>query len=195
MKKKRLFSLLLAGALTMSLAACGGQEGVTNNASENSSASGEETGTQASAETQTEEASVKPETPSGQLIFGFITDLEGEFYDTAFNNTATNYKAYNLIHGYETVTYTKEDEFVYNPTVVKSHEEVENEDGTKTYTVTINDGLTWNDGTHTGSITLNGVSWDSVKFYCAANGDGDLTKQSDYEELKNKGAFAAISSH
>nr|WP_318685949.1 ABC transporter substrate-binding protein [uncultured Acetatifactor sp.] len=147
MKKKRLFSLLLAGALTMSLAACGGQEGVTNNASENSSASGEETGTQASAETQTEEASVKPETPSGQLIFGFITDLEGEFYDTAFNNTATNYKAYNLIHGYETVTYTKEDEFVYNPTVVKSHEEVENEDGTKTYTVTINDGLTWNDGT------------------------------------------------
>lgn len=55
--------------------------------------------------------------------------------------------------------------------------------------------LTWNDGTHTGSITLNGVSWDSVKFYCAANGDGDLTKQSDYEELKNKGAFAAISSH
>ena len=55
--------------------------------------------------------------------------------------------------------------------------------------------LTWNDGTHTGSITLNGVSWDSVKFYCAANGDGDLTKQSDYEELKNKGVFAAISSH
>lgn len=55
--------------------------------------------------------------------------------------------------------------------------------------------LTWNDGTHTGSITLNGVSWDSVKFYCAANGDSDLTKQSDYEELKNKGAFAAISSH
>ena len=55
--------------------------------------------------------------------------------------------------------------------------------------------LTWNDGAHTGSITLNGVSWDSVKFYCAANGDGDLTKQSDYEELKNKGAFAAISSH
>ena len=55
--------------------------------------------------------------------------------------------------------------------------------------------LTWNDGTHTGSITLNGVSWDSVKFYCAANGDSDLSKQSDYEELKNKGAFAAISSH
>ena len=54
--------------------------------------------------------------------------------------------------------------------------------------------LTWNDGTHTGSIVLNGVTWDSVKFFCAAGGDGDLAQQSDYEELKNKGAFAALSS-
>ena len=50
-------------------------------------------------------------------------------------------------------------------------------------------------GEGTLTVTLNGVSWDSVKFYCAANGDSDLTKQFDYEELKNKGAFAAISSH
>ena len=55
---------------------------------------------------------------------------------------------YDLIHGgYDTVVYTKEGEFEYNPTVVASHEETENEDGTKTYTVTINDGLVWSDGT------------------------------------------------
>ena len=147
MKKKRLLSVLLAGAMALSLTACGGQQGVTNNASEAPS-SEEAAQTQAAAsETEQAEESVKPETPTGQLVLGFITDLEGEFYDPSFNNTATNYKAYDLIHGYSTVTYTKEGEFEYDPTVVASHEEVENEDGTKTYTVTINDGLTWNDGT------------------------------------------------
>ena len=54
---------------------------------------------------------------------------------------------YSLIHGLGAVTQTKEGDFTYNPTVVKSHEEVENADGTKTYTVTINDGLVWSDGT------------------------------------------------
>ena len=148
MEKKKVLSVLLAGALALSLTACGGQQGVTNNASE-APASEEAAQTQADASAETEQAeeSVKPETPSGQLVLGFITDLEGEFYDTSFNNTATNYKAYDLIHGYATIAYTKEGEFEFDPTVVASHEEVENEDGTKTYTITINDGLTWNDGT------------------------------------------------
>ena len=44
-------------------------------------------------------------------------------------------------------------------------------------------------------IALNGVSWDSVKFYCAANGDGLLAEIAEYDDLKNKGAFAAVSSH
>lgn len=55
--------------------------------------------------------------------------------------------------------------------------------------------LTWDDGTFSGSIALNGVSWDSVKFYCAANGDGLLAEIAEYDDLKNKGAFAAVSSH
>ena len=55
--------------------------------------------------------------------------------------------------------------------------------------------LTWDDGTFSGSIVLNGVSWDSVKFYCDANGDGLLTEIAEYDDLKNKGAFAAVSSH
>ena len=53
--------------------------------------------------------------------------------------------------------------------------------------------LTWSNGIHSGTLTLKGVSWDSVKFYCAANGDGDLAQISEYEDLKKKGAFAAAS--
>ena len=78
MEKKKVLSVLLAGALALSLTACGGQQGVTNNASE-APASEEAAQTQADASAETEQAeeSVKPETPSGQLVLGFITDLEG----------------------------------------------------------------------------------------------------------------------
>src|SRR5699024_3797312 len=61
-------------------------------------------------------------------------------------NSATNYAMYDLIHGGDTVVYTKEGEFAYNDTVLASHEETDNEDGSKTYTMTINDGLVWSDG-------------------------------------------------
>ena len=53
----------------------------------------------------------------------------------------------NLSTGLETVATTKEGGFEWNPTVVKSHEETMNEDGTRTYTVTIYDDLKLSDGT------------------------------------------------
>ena len=143
MKLKKLLSLLLAGAMAFSVAACAqNEEGVTNNP-ETSSAAVSDTadeGTDA-------EDGARPTEPTGQLVIGTINDLESDFYDASYNNSATNYKLYDLLHGYGTVVSDKEGAYVYDPTVVKSHEEVENEDGTKTYTVTINDGLVWSDGT------------------------------------------------
>lgn len=138
MKLKKLLALLLAGAMAFSVAGCASDEGVTNNNSEQSStSSGEESG----------EESTRPTEPTGQLVIGTNTDLESDFYDASYNNSATNYKLYDLLHGLGTVVSDKEGAYVYDPTVVKSHEEKENEDGTKTYTVTINDGLVWSDGT------------------------------------------------
>ena len=143
MKLKKLLSLLLAGAMAFSVAACAqNEEGVTNNPEASSAAVSDtaDEGTDA-------EDGARPTEPTGQLVIGTITDLESDFYDASFNNSATNYKLYDLLHGYGTVVSDKEGAYVYDPTVVKSHEEVENEDGTKTYTVTINDGLVWSDGT------------------------------------------------
>ena len=140
MKNKQLVSLLLTGAMAVSLAACGGQQTVTNNP--DSTAAQSSTG-----ETSAEEASAKPTAPQGQLVIGTTTQMNNDFYDTSFSNNATNYKTYDLIHGYGTVVSDTEGAWVFDPTVVASHEETENEDGTKTYTVTINDGLTWSDGT------------------------------------------------
>lgn len=143
MKLKKLLSLLLAGAMAFSVAACSQDQGVTNNPDASSAAASDA----ASSEADASDESVRPTEPTGQLVIGTLTDLESDFYDTSFNNTATNYKLYNLLHGYGTVVSDIDGAFVYDPTVVKSHEEVENEDGTKTYTVTINDGLVWSDGT------------------------------------------------
>ena len=140
----KIASLLLAGTMAVSLAACGGQETVTNDAAADSSASSTEAAT--SEEAAAEETSTRPTEPSGQLVIGTTTQVINEFYDTAFSNSATNYAMYDLIHGGDTVTYTKEGEFAYDETIVASHEETENEDGSKTYTMTINDGLVWSDG-------------------------------------------------
>ena len=143
-KSKKILSLLLAGLLTLSVAACGQQQTVTNNDQGSSSSEA----SQASEESSDLSSGERPTEPTGQLVIGSITQVINEFYDTGFSSSETNYNMYDLIHGgYDTVVFSKEGEFQYNDTVVASHEETENEDGTKTYTVTINDGLVWSDGT------------------------------------------------
>ncbi len=143
-KSKKILSLLLAGLLTLSVAACGQQQTVTNNDQGSSSSEA----SQASEESSDLSSGERPTEPTGQLVIGSNTQVINEFYDTGFSASETNYNMYDLIHGgYDTVVFSKEGEFQYNDTVVASHEETENEDGTKTYTVTINDGLVWSDGT------------------------------------------------
>lgn len=133
MKLRKMLALLLAGVMAFSAAACGEQETVTNNESQ--------------APESSEASSESSEPVENKLVIGAITQMESEFYDANFSAAGTNYYMYDLLHGYTTVVSTKEGEFVYDPTVVKEHSETENEDGTKTYTVTINDGLVWSDGT------------------------------------------------
>lgn len=143
-KSKKILSLLLAGLLTLSVAACGQQQTVTNNDQGSSSSEA----SQASEESSDLSSGERPTEPTGQMVIGSITQVINEFYDVSFSSSETNYNMYDLIHGgYDTVVFSKEGEFQYNDTVVASHEETENEDGTKTYTVTINDGLVWSDGT------------------------------------------------
>ena len=90
------------------------------------------------------------EKEDNSIILGNTTDLSGKFRYAAFggsNPGAADLDVQNLSTGLETVTTTKEGGFEWNPTVVKSHEETMNEDGTRTYTVTIYDDLKLSDGT------------------------------------------------
>ena len=77
------------------------------------------------------------------IIIGNTTDLSGKFRYSNFggsNPGASDLDVDNLINGMETVATTKEGGFEVNKTVVKQLDKVENEDGTLTYTITLNDG-------------------------------------------------------
>ena len=140
--KRRMLALLISAAMVTSLAACGGGDdgAVSNNENDNQQAEqpdDTEVSDESEGEGDTEGGdqaageAVKPTEPTGQVIIGSTTMLENEWYDTAYENTAFNYKSYALIHGGDTVIYTKEGMFEVNPTVVKNLETTENEDGTK----------------------------------------------------------------
>lgn len=90
------------------------------------------------------------EKEDNSIILGNTTDLSGKFRYAVFGGTnpgAADLDVQNLSTGLETVATTKEGGYEWNPTVVKSHEETMNEDGTRTYTVTIYDDLKLSDGT------------------------------------------------
>jgi peptide/nickel transport system substrate-binding protein len=81
------------------------------------------------------------------LIYGSTTEISGDWGRALWTNNASDNLIRNLIDDYNTVTTNQGGEFVVNESVVANYETAENEDGSKTYTITLNDGLLWNDGT------------------------------------------------
>ncbi len=84
------------------------------------------------------------------IIIGNSTELSGQFRYATFgksNPGASDQDVETLTSGLETVSRTKEGGYEWNDTVVASHEDVVNEDGTKTFTITIKDDLVYSDGT------------------------------------------------
>ena len=114
MKTKKIASLLLAGLLALSVAACGQQQAVTNNDQGTSSdvSTTSEASSELSSSAEAGQTGERPTEPSGQLVIGSINQVINEFYDTGFSTSETNYNMYDLIHGtMDSVVYTKEGEF------------------------------------------------------------------------------------
>lgn len=83
------------------------------------------------------------------IIIGNSTELSGQFRNSTFGKSspgAADQDVESLISGLDTVARTKEGGYEWNSTVVASHEEVVNEDGSKTFTITICDDLLFSDG-------------------------------------------------
>ena len=100
---------------------------------------------------------------------------------------ATNTGFIRLMNGYYLTDTTRDRTIDWDPVVVKSHEETENEDGSTTFTVEINDNLKWNDGSGiTAKDYLFGIMYRSSQEF--AECEGDATTGSvlvGYNEFRN----------
>lgn len=128
--------------------------------------------------------------PSGQLIIGSTTEISGDFVPY-FQNGAADYDIYRMIEGYGTVDLTPDGEYVIDDTVVKDYKTEVNDDGSKTYTYTINKGLVWNDGSEITAkdYVANALLWSSkvVGDMGADNSGGKYFKGwTDFSQGKNK---------
>ncbi len=89
------------------------------------------------------------EKEDGSIILGSSTELSGKFrYSTFAANSpgSSDLDIENLISGLETVSTTKEGGYMWNPTVVAAHDETDNADGSRTYTIKIHEDLKFSDG-------------------------------------------------
>lgn len=108
-------------------------------------------------------------THANSLIYGSTTEISGDWGRALWTNNATDKMIRDMIDDYGTVVSNQGGEYIINPTVVEEYTTQENEDGTKTYTIKLNDGLTWNDGT---PITVQDFVAETL--FCCSKVSADL---------------------
>lgn len=165
--KKKLISLFLVGAMTAGMVAGCGNSGNGNNAAagNNGGAADSDTDNVVEAtETADEESTFDGTYNNKQVIIGDVSETSGDI--TPFwANGASDYNAYKLVAlGMEPIVNDQTGKWIENPTVLEKLESADNEDGSKTYTVTIKDGLKFSDGS---PITAENYVFTSM--LCASN--------------------------
>ena len=131
----------------------------------------------------------------GTVIYGSTTEIGGDFWFTSlWTNGSTDAMIRSLTNELATVVTDQGGALVVNPTVASDVSSEMNDDGTKTYTVTINEGLVYNNGT---PITAKDFVWSAV-FNCsqvAADLGGASTASTTYVggEAYKKGEATAVS--
>ncbi len=141
--KKKLISLLLVGAMTGSLlVGCGGKD---DGETQSDSTPAGDTGSSEQSSGNSEDGNSEVTYSNEQIIIGDQSEMSGDI-TPYWTNNAADYNPYKMITGLGTVSVTQEGKWVWDDTVVKEHSEVDNEDGSRTYTITINDGLKWSNG-------------------------------------------------
>ena len=86
---------------------------------------------------------------SNSYIMGSVTELSGAFRYASFGKNspgAADLDIQTMTSGLSTVEAGVDGTYAWNPTVVADHNEVYNEDGSKTFTMTICDDLVFSDG-------------------------------------------------
>lgn len=136
---KKFLALLLAVMMVLSLVAC--STPATNDSSST-------TDTSSTPDSASDSTPAETTTFENKVILGNSTELAGDFRYPGWggNPGAADLAVNHLTAGYATMETDNGGTYQWNATAVKSHTETENEDGTITYTVTINEGLKFSDG-------------------------------------------------
>ena len=95
------------------------------------------------------DATIDTSKGSNSIILGSTTDLSGSFRFATFGKNspgASDLDIQTMSSGLGTVETDVTGAYAWNPTVVVSHEEQHNEDGSKTFTIQIADDLVFSDG-------------------------------------------------
>ncbi len=142
---KKFLALALALAMVLSLAACGG-------GSSSSSSSGAVDDSSSSSSSTDNSSSSEPAdqvTYENKVILGDSTELGGDFRYPGWggNPNAADQGIWFMTAGYAAMETDRDGVYQWNNTVVKNHSMTENEDGTATFHVEINQDLTYSDGT------------------------------------------------
>lgn len=165
--KKKLISLFLVGAMTAGMVAGCGNSGNGNNAAAGNNGGAADTDTDnavEATETADEESTFDGTYSNKQVIIGDVSETSGDI-TPHWANGESDYNAYKLVAlGMEPIVNDQTGKWIENPAVLEKLESVDNEDGSKTYTVTIKDGLKFSDGS---PITAENYVFTSM--LCASN--------------------------
>lgn len=142
MKRKSLiFFLLIALVFTTVFTGCGKKE-------EKKAESPAEKVETTEAESPAEKEPVKADGPKNTLVFGSNTAADGNWLSYGFwGNNATDRIVNHLMGHMGSVQHDFDGELLINETVVEKPEIKSNDDGSKTYTWKIKEGLVYSDGT------------------------------------------------
>lgn len=132
---KKILAVILVLALVFSFTGCGQDK---------------DTKKSGTSKTNEKEKEVKQEQreAAGSITFGSITELGGDFYSSMWSSNGADMDVQSLIHGYSIFAYQKETgSSELDTNVAEDFKAIENEDGSKTFEVTIKKDLCYNDGT------------------------------------------------
>ena len=115
----------------------------------------------------------------GTIIYGSSTELSGDWGRELWTNNAADKLVRELMDDYRTVVSDQGGEFIVNETIVKEMTTTENEDGTKTFTVTINEGLVYNNGE---AITAKDYLAEAMFIISKAGADLGVTLAASYPD-------------
>jgi len=115
----------------------------------------------------------------GTIIYGSSTELSGDWGRALWTNNAADLLVRELMDDYGTVVSNQGGEYVINETIVNEMTSEINEDGSKTFTVKINEGLVYNNGE---AITAKDYLAEAMFIISKAGADLGVTSSASYPD-------------